>query len=838
MSDSIQGIISKWLYQAPTLQIFLLKSSEGQEFKILDFDLLLEGARTGDFCALTASRATDEPKVGGAFFKNRLAGETWKIVDLKEFNRPFTGQQLYDLMIETKGVGRKALDRITDGINLTELAKLVQSENWDLLKQKLLDSQVPLESLMRLIRQFQVFRKESRNFNYIVITNVLLKYKKCQLDEQKWKKCRKLVCQMIQAGHDQKHLVELIRIDPYQFILEDYIKATRRNFEIVDSIAQHGPYQQEFQRWTLETKSRQLAGIWSILLTNLYDNQDCYLPLETLLSKSRQLLGRIVPKIETQLTKVTMYKIQGGDQSKTIVFPTFIDSWEKFIVDRLAGYQFSRQHDLTEEQVQEVDPQLDPEQIKVIHRLVGDGCGVITGPPGVGKTRLIAALTRLLELKGEKLILSAPTGLACKNIARNVPDVSVYTVAKLLYRCESSEHNGGGSDSDEVDDQMDPVPTGKSAPESEGDESEKECLLQTLLKDHHGIIVDETSMLDINQFYHLLNYLPNRNFRIILVGDPNQLPSIGPGQILADLLKSKLIPSYQLTVNYRQKEGSQIIANAMKIVAGETDLKPGPDFKAVETANEQETVDLLTQLISHLKEKGELDSTIILSPFSKKGFLCSNNLNKTVKGFFNPNPSQSWGIYSVGDRVMQTKNDYKKQIVNGDIGEIIELKFKGGGSILKHLTVEFATSNNLKTRIQYTPNQAREQLTLAYVISIHKSQGNGYPSVLLLIPHHYQSSFFNRNMLYTAVTRAKQMLYMIGGDCHGAIKSPLKDRKTRLCSRLMKVKRALNQGSECLICQQLRFEQTVLPCQHQFCRSCLEEWFKKSTCCPVCREAI
>lgn len=856
----ISGIITKWLYQAPSLQIVLIRSGQEQEYKVLDFDLLLEGARVGDFCELTANLAKDDKEKANYFqMKNtgNLNNDSWKIVDLKEFNRPFTSQQIYNLINEIPRIGSKTVEKIANYINLTELAKLIQAQNWATIKTKLLESSIAIEHLVQLVKQFQQFERETRNFSHLIVTNMLIKYKKCQLDEHKWKKCRKIIRRLIESGQTQQDIIYYIESDPYKLILEDLIKATNKNFEIIDSIAHYGPYEIIHKRWLLKDKSRQLAGIWTTLLNSLHENQDCYLPLNTLMQNSKQLLQVIVPKIERELTKATMYQLQngeGGKGPKTIVFPSFIDAREKAVVCQLAHYRFVRSFTVSEEELLELDPELDPNQIKVIIKITNDGWGIITGPPGVGKTRLISAITGVLACRGEKIILSAPTGLACKNIAKNVPeDNSVYTIAKLLYgskddgyeQDEEFDIHANDSDNDELFLDNEKTANIDEIANMEDEkivsrEEQYSCLLEKLVTDHHGIIIDEASMLDLNQIYRLLQFFPKVNFRIILVGDPNQLPSIGPGQVLTDLIRGDIIPYHHLTVNYRQRQGSQIIANAVKIVEGNTDLIPGPDFKTVQTGSDQETVDLLNQLIEHLKDKGQehLDNTVILSPYSKKGFLASNNLNRMVKPYFNPNPIQSWGNFSIGDRVMQTKNVPKKQIVNGDIGHILELKFKAKGQVLQYLVVEYAINKYKTVRIRYTPSEVRDQVSLAYVISIHKSQGNGYQSVLILIPQHYNYGFFNRNMLYTAVTRAKQSIYLIGGDCHSAIRNKIKIRNTRLWARLKKIRQPFNKSSNCSICDELCADKKVLRCQHEFCQTCLLDWLKQHNNCPICRTDI
>lgn len=847
MSKSIvSGTIIKWLYQSSSLQTFLIKLTSGIEYKILDFDLLLEGARSGDFCKFTAIKCNDDEhiKYSAQNFKKDV-NNTWKIVDLEEFIRPFDSSQIYDLIINTKNIGPKTVNQITNNIDLTDLSKLIQDKNWEEINTKLLSTKLKLDHCIALLKNFQLFAKESNCFSHLVVTNFLIKYKKCQLDDKKWNKCRKMVSKLIVTnGMKQEDLLNYFKTDPYMLILNDLVKADNKHFEILDHIAQYG-YNSE--NWNLELKSRQLSGIWTTMMSNLFDNQDCYLPLDTLLFNSKRLLHSLVAGIEQKLNKIIIYQLKVNGKTQKIAFPDFIDKREKFIVGQMGNFKFNREIDCSPEKLLEIDNELDEYQIEIIQKIILDGRGIIMGPPGVGKTRIIRAITSILSNNNEKIILSAPTGLACKNIAKNIIEhVDVYTVAKLIYTGNplsifDDDYNDDGDngivDEDSIIDDVIVKDDNVLESTAESDIKEKyTCLLEKLLKDHNGIIIDEASMLDINQFYYLFNYLPLHNFRFILVGDPNQLPSIGPGQVFFDLIKSGLMPCYKLSVNYRQKQGSKIISNAIKIMNGDCDLETGNDFKTAQTSSDQETINLINGLLEHIKKKdGELEETIILTPYSKQNYLASINMNKLIKNFFNPKPIKSWGTFSVGDRVMQTKNVSKKQIVNGDIGYIIDIKTKNGTNILQYLIVEYAINDQQKIKIKYNLNEAREQLTLAYAISIHKSQGNGYKTVIIVVPQIYNNNFFNRNMIYTAITRAKKHLYVIGGNIGSSIQTPLKPRKTRLCARLKKITQPYNIDKLCLICQKETNQMTILKCQHQFCQNCIQEWMLKRTNCPICK---
>lgn len=768
---NVSGLINKWIFQGNGYQQLIIKTVDNKEYKINDNHMLLDGARISDFIAISIVQDTDTLK----------SNNSWQLVDLLEFNRPFTSNQINQLIVDIKGIGSKTVGLLMQKIDFVSLAKLVQNKKWNSIKKLMLEANIKPDQIISLTKNMVAFQKEIERFRFLIVTNFLVRYNKCGLDYLKWIKCRKMLIKMLNK-YTELEIIEIISENPYQLILGDLVKANQAIFIIVDSLAQYGPFS---AKWSSLLLARQQAGVWSTLLTIIADSQDCYTLLSTLLMKSQGVLGTVIPNVENKFNKIRIYNIANSGK---IVFPKHIDDYEKDIVSKFRQYQFTNAIDITEDDILKLDPNLDPQQINTIMSIVQLGRGIITGPPGVGKTKVISTITQILANYGHPLILSAPTGLACKNIAKIVENVPVYTVAKLLYNTNTSdsedsdidENSDSDTESDKSDESEQLKPIIMDKVNSVEPKTSTDCLLQQLIKNHGGIIIDEFSMVDIGQFYQLLSILPPTNFRIILVGDPNQLPSIGPGQILSDLIDSNIWPYFKLTNNYRQKAGSQIINNALKVLDKVYPLVNGHDFRIAQTINDLETIEIVSKLVNHLKLKNLLDQTIILSPFSKKSIMCTNNINNIVKTFFNPQESQKWGNLCKGDRVLQTKNVAHKKIVNGDMGYITDIVFKNHQGAIKNLVVEYDD----KIKVKYNPKEAREQLKLAYAISIHQSQGNGYPYVILVIPHRYQPSFFNRNMLYTAITRTKNLIYMVGGDYHSIITSSKKVRKTRLCNRL------------------------------------------------------
>ncbi len=367
------------------------------------------------------------------------------------------------------------------------------------------------------------------------------------------------------------------------------------------------------------------------------------------------------------------------------------------------------------------------------------GLLVLTGGPGTGKTTTIKGIISIFERQNLDIALAAPTGRAAKRMSE-VTGMEAKTIHRLL--------------------------------EVEWDEDDRPVFTRNVQNplDCNALILDELSMIDINLFASLLDALP-LGCRLVLVGDSDQLPPVGAGNVLQDLIISEMLPVVSLTQVFRQALESRIITNAHKIVGGENpDLtNNGKDFFHIERQNPVLTAQTVADLCSNRLPKAygwdAFTDIQVITP-SKKGDAGTHNLNKLLQESLNPphkDKSQiiaNGRIFRVGDKVMQIKNNYnipwesEKEkgagIFNGDIGILTKIDIQGGV-----VTVDF------DGKITEIPGEYLSDLELAYAITVHKSQGSEFKAVIFpainIVPN-----LAYRNLLYTAVTRARDMLVTVG----------------------------------------------------------------------------
>jgi exodeoxyribonuclease V alpha subunit len=350
---------------------------------------------------------------------------------------------------------------------------------------------------------------------------------------------------------------------------------------------------------------------------------------------------------------------------------------------------------------------------------------VITGGPGVGKTTLVNSLLRILRAKSVEVALCAPTGRAAKRLADST-GLEAMTIHRLL----EADPSAGGFKRDE------------SFP--------LDCDL---------LVIDEASMVDVPLMRAVLRALPEKS-ALLLVGDVDQLPSVGPGQVLADIIASGAVPVVYLTEIFRQSAGSRIIANAHRINRGEMpELDPveGGDFYFVEAAGAEDGVRKILALVKErIPKRFGLDpirDIQVLCPMNRGG-LGARSLNLELQQTLNP-PGETrierFGqIFGPGDKVMQIENDYDRDVYNGDLGIVTEVD--GDNS---ELAVDFEGRI-----VSYGPGEL-DELALAYATTIHKSQGSEYNAVIIpLTTQHYP--MLQRNLIYTGVTRGKRLVVIVG----------------------------------------------------------------------------
>ena len=373
------------------------------------------------------------------------------------------------------------------------------------------------------------------------------------------------------------------------------------------------------------------------------------------------------------------------------------------------------------------------------------GVFALTGGPGTGKTTIIKGILSVLKRAGCTVLLAAPTGRAARRLEMAAGD-KAQTVHRLLEYTVTGEF-------------------GKNADD----------LLET-----QAVIVDEASMLDIYLFYHLLEALP-LGCRLILVGDVDQLPSVGPGSVLKDIIRCGKMPVVRLQEVFRQAEVSPIVRNAHRINRGLLpECAADSDFSMTEFADEEMAAAYITDLYAAATKSGGWQSLQILSPMHK-GPCGVQNLNSLLQDRVNPPSARKEEIRQpggatlrLGDKVMQIRNNYEKDVYNGDIGQIADISGK---------TVKVWYPERPDGEYVTYGDGETDELQLAYAMSVHKSQGSEYSRVVLaLVSGHY--IMLQRNLLYTAVTRAREKVELVGTKT--ALQTAVANDRTRRRYSLLK----------------------------------------------------
>lgn len=483
-----------------------------------------------------------------------------------------------------------------------------------------------------------------------------------------------------------------------------------------------------------DSPKRIKAGI-IFAINNESGNGHLYVELETLKKVTASLLELNDPeqKLKTALTAlynedkiklvsledkhyVTLSKLYFTEKSVAKKINNLINKKPKFELDLNSIYQRLRTSE---------DIQLNEDQQEGILTALQNKITIITGGPGTGKTTLIKQLLKILDENHLKYKLAAPTGRAAKRITEGSGKYAL-TIHRLL--------------------EFDPKIMGFK--KDEGD-----CLSLNYL------IIDEASMIDIFLANSILKAL-SQDAHLILIGDIDQLPSVGAGNFLNDLIESKKIPTIKLTQIFRQAKDSLIIQNAHRVNKGEFPVSELPnskkDFYFIKENDPLKVINHLKNIFfTHLnRARIPFEETVVLVPMNR-GSVGTQNLNAELQKLLNPGTKpylNHMGFsYKVGDRVMQIKNNYDKSVFNGDMGTIEKIDQSE-----RNLFVRFYDSR----LIEYDFNEM-DELVLAYATSIHKSQGSEYSAVVIPIyTQHF--TLLQRNLVYTAITRAKKLCIFIG----------------------------------------------------------------------------
>ena len=538
-------------------------------------------------------------------------------------------------------------------------------------------------------------------------------------------------------------MYEILKINPYK-LAEDIHGI---GFRIADGIAAKAGI-------AADSEHRIGAAILYVLQQSIGSGH-VYLPKEILCRNTGQLLGMPAEFIADHLInlvldKKLMIRTSGEEEHVYLSSYYFMEmNTSRMLLD--LDLQFPMEKGEMEQRLaaleEEAEIQLDLQQKSAVEKAMTEGILIVTGGPGTGKTTTINLMIRCFEMQDMEIALAAPTGRAAKRMTEATGH-EAKTIHRLL------ELNGG-------------IEEGEQYHFEKNEENPIEADV---------IIVDEMSMVDISLMYALLKaVLPGT--RLILVGDSNQLPSVGPGNVLKDMIESEVFPVVRLTKIYRQEATSHIVLNAHKINHGDSislDNK-NRDFFFFQKDDIRSVMGGIVYLV-----RNRLPEYIGANPFDiqvltpmRKGELGVAHLNQVLQYYLNPaSPDKEErevrdGIFREGDKVMQIKNNYKIEwkvvnekgfsveeglgVFNGDMGIIKQIN-----TFTERVTVIFDEHR----QVEY-PFSNLDELELAYAITIHKSQGSEYPAVVLPLLSG-PSILCNRNLLYTAVTRAQKCVAIVG----------------------------------------------------------------------------
>ncbi len=492
------------------------------------------------------------------------------------------------------------------------------------------------------------------------------------------------------------------------------------------------------------------AALKYILLHNANQNGHTFIPEEKLLGAGVQVLNMDKEPLSDILDELisagTVCKKRVGDR-KCVYLRKFYDA-EKYVCEKLK---------LLEEKnisygINDINRTIDnieltegikyaPRQREAISLAVNSGVMVLTGGPGTGKTTVIKAAINIFGKMGYKIALAAPTGRAAKRMSE-----ATSCEAKTIHRLLEMEYNDG----------LEP----------------KFIRCEKNLLDENVIIIDEASMIDISLADALLKAI-KPGAKLILIGDFDQLPSVGAGNVLKDIISSERFNTVQLTEIFRQAEQSLIVTNAHAINSGKyPDLTTkSNDFFFMARENDEATAYTVAQLCKTRLPKAYGADIVrqiqVITP-SRKGNAGTEILNEKLQAVLNPPSSDKKEkklrhvVFREGDKVMQIKNNYNIEwykddhegigIFNGDIGTIIEINPSG-----EYVTINF---DDRIARYDFT---MMDEVEHGYAITVHKSQGSEYPVVIIPI-YSYSNRLLTRNLLYTAVTRAQKMVILVGDE--------------------------------------------------------------------------
>lgn len=489
-----------------------------------------------------------------------------------------------------------------------------------------------------------------------------------------------------------------------------------------------------------------------------------YLPLKELLKQASEILQLkeelIIPQIE-QLSHENKILVEEEN-----VFFTPFYAIEKKVAKRVAqfnmlAFNIHLQRQYFDNFFNSLSINLAPMQKTAVEEAIKSGILILTGGPGTGKTTTINSIIEFARLLKLRTVLAAPTGRAAKRM-NEATGQNAKTIHRLL-EYSPATHTFNRDENRPINADI--------------------------------FIIDETSMIDIFLFNSLLRAIPH-SARLILVGDADQLPPVGPGNVLSDLINSRRVKTIHLNEIFRQSGQSLIVKNAHLINNGHMPVTDEvcSDFMIIEEENLEEAskiiINLVTEKLPREYNLNSLEDIQVLSPMYK-GAIGVSYLNDTLQNMLNPHTDEKreiklpYGVFRINDKIMQIKNNYDKGVFNGDIGKITDIDAED--------QILYANFPGIDTPVKYEIHELND-IVLSYACSVHKSQGSEYPCIILPITtSHY--IMLQRNLVYTALTRAKKLAVFIGTKKAISIavsNDKIEKRYTKLTQRLFEAENQMS----------------------------------------------
>ena len=516
---------------------------------------------------------------------------------------------------------------------------------------------------------------------------------------------------------------EIVKRDPFQLC-----KIRGFGFLTVDTIARK-------TKVSLRNPMR-YAGAIHYCLEEARSSGHLYLPHDELMSKCHELLNRdceteVVPMSEVEYALSSEAQRKNIYNEKGRVYLSFERLCEVKVAKRIVTMLLDENVPMVPNIQKEIAKsestmlhRLAPSQRSAVELCLAEPISIMTGGPGVGKTTTLRVILEIYHrvFPDHEILLAAPTGKA----SRRMSEQTGFPASTL--------HSAMGILSDEDIEEKGP---------------------DFLSADF--VVVDECSMVDMRLAYALFERL-KPGVKLLFVGDPDQLPAVGPGNVLREMIRSEMVPTAVLDTVFRQANNSRIALNAYAVNHNDTHLQYGDDFIMQDAADSEDAASQVMKCFFEEVDKHGLENVQILSPFRRKGAVGADNLNQAIREMINPKRAGvneikcGSKIFREGDRIIQTRNS--EAASNGDVGVIDAIRVDEDGEALVEITLVDGRE------LLYT-NDDMEYLDLSYCISIHKSQGAEFPTVIIpLLKEHYV--MLRRNLLYTAISRAKSKVVLIG----------------------------------------------------------------------------